>query len=216
MKDKLISYFFNRKLCIQECMVLVALPDDNFLQPGDRVQRRDCAIQPFKGFCSPILIIQDCHQEDTAGGRAGTQVLWGAAGAFGVVLLGEKEAEGSLQCQDLWEWCWAVQGRLDWVLESVSVPRGWADIGTGFIEEGLLPQACQCLKSICKMSFTTFCSLVSLELARQSHRMILSSWNTQFHSVLCACLLAFSLTLFTSLERVENEFHTSSVKSLDL
>lgn len=77
-----------------------------------------------------------------------------------------------------------ARGGIDWILGSISVPRGWADIGTGFLEGCSLPQASQSAKGICAMPFKTFCRL---GLARQWHRR--SSWNSQFHSDLWGCLL---------------------------
>lgn len=35
---------------------------------------------------------------------------------------------------------------LDWILGSISLPRGWSDTGTGFLDRWSMPQACQCFK----------------------------------------------------------------------
>jgi len=37
-----------------------------------------------------------------------------------------------------------ASGGLHWTLGSISLPRGWSNTGTGFLERWMMPQACQC------------------------------------------------------------------------
>ena len=39
-----------------------------------------------------------------------------------------------------------VRGGSDVTCGSISLPRGWSDTGTGFLERWSMPRACQCLK----------------------------------------------------------------------
>ncbi|KAK4824758.1 hypothetical protein QYF61_018492, partial [Mycteria americana] len=48
-----------------------------------------------------------------------------------------------------------ASGGLDWTLGSISLPRGWSNTGTGFLERWSMPQACQCLRGIWTMPLTT-------------------------------------------------------------
>ena len=59
-----------------------------------------------------------------------------------------------------------IRGGLDWTLGSISLPRGWANPGIGFLETWSIPQACQCLGGIWTMPFTTCFNLVSPEVVR--------------------------------------------------
>ncbi|KAK4824315.1 hypothetical protein QYF61_013060 [Mycteria americana] len=47
------------------------------------------------------------------------------------------------------------RGDLDWTLGSISLPRGWSNTGTGFLERWSMPQACQCLRGIWTMPLIT-------------------------------------------------------------
>lgn len=123
----------------------------------------------FKGFCFPILDIQDnnCHQSWWKGWNSGpvrsTWELWGSL----VVRKGAWRAPPVTGPVGMVLSC--ARG-LDWILESISLPREWSGIGTDFLEGWSLPQACQCFKGISTMPLTMFCSnLVSLE----SHRIFL-------------------------------------------
>ncbi|KAK4824299.1 LOW QUALITY PROTEIN: hypothetical protein QYF61_013044 [Mycteria americana] len=48
-----------------------------------------------------------------------------------------------------------VRGDLDCTLGSISLPRGWSNTGTGFLERWSMPQACQCLRGIWTMPLIT-------------------------------------------------------------
>lgn len=45
---------------------------------------------------------------------------------------------------------------LDWTVRSLSVLRGWANTGTGFLGKWLMLQACLCLRGIWTKPLTTF------------------------------------------------------------
>lgn len=50
---------------------------------------------------------------------------------------------------------------LDWTVGSVSILRGWPNIGTGFSGRWLMPQACLCLRGIWTKPLTTLFTLRS-------------------------------------------------------
>jgi len=59
-----------------------------------------------------------------------------------------------------------TRGGLDWVSGRISLPRGWSDSGTGFLESWSMSQACQRLKGFRTMPLIICFNLVSPELAR--------------------------------------------------
>lgn len=47
-----------------------------------------------------------------------------------------------------WEWYESAPGGSDRTLEKTSLPGGWSNTGTGFLERWSMPQACQHARSI--------------------------------------------------------------------
>lgn len=157
-------------------LVRMALPVEFSIA---RLSDGSCALQPFEGFCFPILGIQDkdCDQEDKAGGRAGTQVLWGAAEALGLSCWEKRRLKGNPQRENGAELC---QGRHRLDIRkhfcTKRLGRHWNRLPGGL----LIPQASQSAKGICAMPFKTFSSL---ELARQWHRTIQLKLSVPFWSL---------------------------------
>ena len=60
-----------------------------------------------------------------------------------------------------------TRGGLDWIFGSISLQRGWSNIGTGFLERWSMLQAWQCLKGIWTMLLITCFNSVSPEVVRQ-------------------------------------------------
>jgi len=48
-----------------------------------------------------------------------------------------------------------ARGGLDWTLGGISLPREWSNMGTGFLERWMMPQACQYLRGIWTVPLTT-------------------------------------------------------------
>ncbi|KAK4816066.1 hypothetical protein QYF61_011074 [Mycteria americana] len=63
-----------------------------------------------------------------------------------------------------------ARGGSDWTLGSISLPRGWSNPGTGFLERWSMPQACQCLRGIWTMPLIPCFSFWSA-LKRQTRRL---------------------------------------------
>ena len=82
-----------------------------------------------------------------------------------------------------------IRGDLDWTLGSVSLPRGWSNTGTGFLEGWSMPQACQCLRGIWTMPLITcfnfWSALNYLGSWTRWSLYIPSNWNYSipFHSI---------------------------------
>ncbi|KAK4831810.1 hypothetical protein QYF61_019240, partial [Mycteria americana] len=63
------------------------------------------------------------------------------------------------RCVEMVQSC--TRGGSDLTLGSISLPRGWSNTGTGFLERWSMPQACHCLRGIWTMPLITrfnFCS----------------------------------------------------------